>query len=277
MPYECAKAVCATFCHNIAGALIPIFGPSFPSLCIPPGSQDYQRMVIDHRIVEDAIREADLLRKVKHHALPPIDIGHVSNIDRRPIRPLRDDRRLRLNTRMMSPYSDTDGEGHRSCPHSASSNGSDSVGYSYGYQPAPPRQSQPPTSGWTAANRPGPYHMVDESYQLPHPYLSAVPRFTPLNRHTATPRPLWAHKRPIDHDDSDGGRDGGESTHESSPALSFVSDQRREEESDAELAEQNAALGLMTLKTASRKEPGYLSDVDSSDSHRNKRRRATSA
>uniref|UniRef100_L2FDI5 Apses transcription factor xbp1 n=1 Tax=Colletotrichum fructicola (strain Nara gc5) TaxID=1213859 RepID=L2FDI5_COLFN len=184
MPYECAKAVCATFCYNIAGALIPIFGPSFPSMCIPPGSPDYGRMVIDHRIVEDAIREADLSRK--------------------------------------------------------------------------------------------PYRLVDESYRSPHPYLSAVPRFTPLNRHTTAPRPLW-HKRPIDHDESDGGRDSGESTHGSSPALSYVSEQRREDESDAEIAEQNAALGLMTLRTAPRKEPGYLSDVDGQDTHRSKRRRATSA
>ncbi|KAI8279126.1 hypothetical protein K4K59_008985 [Colletotrichum sp. SAR11_240] len=278
MPYECAKAVCATFCYNIAGALIPIFGPSFPSMCIPPGSPDYGRMVIDHRIVEDAIREADLSRKVQHHGFPSVGLNHLPSIDHRPMRPLRDDRRLRLNTRLMSPYSDTDGDA-RSCPDSASSNGSDSVSYSYGFHPAPPplRHPPPPTSGWTPANRPAePYRLVDESYRSPHPYLSAVPRFTPLNRHTTAPRPLW-HKRPIDHDESDGGRDSGESTHGSSPALSYVSEQRREDESDAEIAEQNAALGLMTLRTAPRKEPGYLSDVDGQDTHRSKRRRATSA
>lgn len=279
MPYECAKAVCATFCYNIAGALIPIFGPSFPSMCIPPGSPDYQRMVIDHRIVEDAVREADMSRKVQHHGLPSASLDRLPSIDHRPMRSLRDDRRLRLNTRLMSPYSDTEGEGHRSCPDSASSNGSDGTGYNYGYHAAPPpapRHTQPPTSGWTPANRPEPYRLVDESYRSPHPYLSAVPRFTPLNRHTATPRPLW-NKRRIDHDDSDGGRDSGESTNNSSPALSYVSDHRRDEESDAELAEQNAALGLMTLRTAPRKEPGYLSDLDSPDAHRTKRRRATSA
>ncbi|CAI0653602.1 unnamed protein product, partial [Colletotrichum noveboracense] len=134
MPYECAKAVCATFCYNIAGALIPIFGPSFPSMCIPPGSPDYGRMAIDHRIVEDAIREADLSRKVQHHGFPSVGLNHLPSIDHRPMRPLRDDRRLRLNTRLMSPYSDTDGDA-RSCPDSASSNGSDSVSYSYGFHP----------------------------------------------------------------------------------------------------------------------------------------------
>lgn len=279
MPYECAKAVCATFCYNIAGALIPIFGPSFPSMCIPPGCPDYQRMVIDHRIVEDAIREADLSRKIQqHHAyssdvpphLPPV-------IDHRPMRPLRDDRRLRLNTRLMSPYSDTEGETNRACPDSASSSGSDGIGYSYGYHAPPPRHALPPTSGWTPANRPEPHRLVDEGYHSPHPYLSAVPRFTPLNRSMAPSRSHWTHKRPMEHDDSDGGRDSRESTHGSSPAPSYVSEQRREEESDAELAEQNAALGLMTLKAAPRKEPEYMSGVDGNDTHRSKRRRATSA
>ncbi|KAJ3942715.1 uncharacterized protein N0V96_006936 [Colletotrichum fioriniae] len=247
-----AAQVCATFCHNIAGALIPIFGPSFPSMCVPPGSPEYQRMVIDHRIVEDAIKDADRSRKVQRRALPPITLGHMPNIERRPMRPLRDDRRLRLNTtRLMSPYSDTDGEGGtRSCPDSASSNSSDGVGYSYGYHQTPARHSQPPTSGWVAANPPEPYRLADDIYRTAH-----------------TPHP-------------DGGRDstGGDSIHVSSPALSFQSDtRRREEESDAEIAEQNAALGLMTLKTASRKESGYQSDLDSSDLHRSKRRRATSA
>ncbi|GJC96855.1 APSES transcription factor Xbp1 [Colletotrichum higginsianum IMI 349063] len=285
MPYECAKAVCATFCYGIAGALIPIFGPSFPSLCTPPGSPDYQRMAIDHRIVEDAIKDAELSRKVQHHALPPIELNQVSNIERRPIRTLRDDKRLRLDTRLMSPYSDTDGESHRSCPDSASSNSSEGVGYSYGHHPAPPRHSKqlPPTSGWTAANRPAqPYRLVDESYRPADPYLSAVPRWTPVNRHVVTPpRPAWAHKRTIDHDDHDGhdaaGRDSRKGKHDSSPVLRYASEQRKEEDSEADIAEQNAALGLMTLMTAPRKEVELVGDGAGGDSHRSKRRRATSA
>src|ERR1044071_9151436 len=58
MPYYCAKAVCATFCHQIAGALVPLFGPSFPSECIPEGVPGYKRMVIDPEIVVRARREA---------------------------------------------------------------------------------------------------------------------------------------------------------------------------------------------------------------------------
>uniref|UniRef100_A0A0B7JH82 HTH APSES-type domain-containing protein n=1 Tax=Bionectria ochroleuca TaxID=29856 RepID=A0A0B7JH82_BIOOC len=47
VPYQCARAVCATFCYPIAGALIPIFGPTFPDDCIRPGTTLFGRMVID--------------------------------------------------------------------------------------------------------------------------------------------------------------------------------------------------------------------------------------
>ncbi|KAI5926731.1 hypothetical protein F4810DRAFT_699442 [Camillea tinctor] len=63
MPYQCAKAVCATFCHNIAGALIPIFGPDFPSLCTPSEAPEYSRMIIDPAIVIRSTREAEYFRR----------------------------------------------------------------------------------------------------------------------------------------------------------------------------------------------------------------------
>ncbi|KAH9428318.1 hypothetical protein MCOR27_010222 [Pyricularia oryzae] len=59
MPFACARAVCATFCHPIAGALIPIFGPQFPAECIPPESPNFGRMVIDRELVAHATREAE--------------------------------------------------------------------------------------------------------------------------------------------------------------------------------------------------------------------------
>ncbi|KJR85833.1 uncharacterized protein SPSK_09156 [Sporothrix schenckii 1099-18] len=63
MPYSCARAVCATFCYHIAGALIPIFGPDFPSDCLPPQSSDFARMVIDPILVAEAARETELMRQ----------------------------------------------------------------------------------------------------------------------------------------------------------------------------------------------------------------------
>ena len=64
MPYSCAKAVCATFCYHIAGALIPIFGPDFPSECLPPQSTDFGRMVIDRALVAEATRETEYMREI---------------------------------------------------------------------------------------------------------------------------------------------------------------------------------------------------------------------
>ncbi|EPE03146.1 apses transcription factor xbp1 [Ophiostoma piceae UAMH 11346] len=64
MPYSCAKAVCATFCCHIAGALIPIFGPDFPSECLPPQSPEYGRMVIPKALVQEATRDTELMRQI---------------------------------------------------------------------------------------------------------------------------------------------------------------------------------------------------------------------
>ncbi|KAM4056783.1 hypothetical protein HRG_003648 [Hirsutella rhossiliensis] len=62
MPYRCARAVCATFCHDIAGALIPLFGPEFPLECTPPDSQFFGDMVISHQLVVEATMEAEASR-----------------------------------------------------------------------------------------------------------------------------------------------------------------------------------------------------------------------
>ena len=64
MPFECARAVCATFCYRISGALIPLFGPTFPSECIPPNTQHYGRMIINPAIVLQSTREAEEFRRL---------------------------------------------------------------------------------------------------------------------------------------------------------------------------------------------------------------------
>ncbi|KFY31140.1 hypothetical protein V493_01367 [Pseudogymnoascus sp. VKM F-4281 (FW-2241)] len=62
MPYPCAMALCATFCANIAGALIPIFGPTFPSQCTPNESPLCGRMVIDPSVIIRGTKEAIAFR-----------------------------------------------------------------------------------------------------------------------------------------------------------------------------------------------------------------------
>lgn len=70
MPYSCALAVCTTFCSHIAGALIPIFGPSFPSQCVPPEAPEHGRMIIDPLIIVSATAEAEAYR-LQYSSLPP--------------------------------------------------------------------------------------------------------------------------------------------------------------------------------------------------------------
>ncbi|KAH6634574.1 hypothetical protein B0J18DRAFT_406205 [Chaetomium sp. MPI-SDFR-AT-0129] len=60
MPYTCARAICATFCHKIAGALIPLFGPRFPFECIPENALGHGHMVISKEIVERAKCDATM-------------------------------------------------------------------------------------------------------------------------------------------------------------------------------------------------------------------------
>jgi hypothetical protein len=63
MPYSCALAVCTTFCSHIAGALIPIFGPSFPAQCVPPEAPEHGRMIIEHSVIVSATAEAEAFRR----------------------------------------------------------------------------------------------------------------------------------------------------------------------------------------------------------------------
>lgn len=80
MPFNCAKAVCATFCAPIAGALIPIFGPDFPSQCTSPDAPEHGRMQIDQMIIAESVRESEMFRRMYANAasaaansnLPPL-------------------------------------------------------------------------------------------------------------------------------------------------------------------------------------------------------------
>lgn len=87
MPYSCALAVCATFCHHIAPALIPIFGPSFPSRCVVPEAPEHGRFSIDPAIVIESTKEAERFR-----AIYASSSGHTHNS-------------RRSETRMLSPRS----------------------------------------------------------------------------------------------------------------------------------------------------------------------------
>lgn len=62
MPYSCALEVCATFCDEISGALIPLFGPTFPSRCASRNNPSFPRMIIDDSIIAAGIADAKEFR-----------------------------------------------------------------------------------------------------------------------------------------------------------------------------------------------------------------------
>ncbi|KAK7998026.1 Thioesterase/thiol ester dehydrase-isomerase [Apiospora arundinis] len=138
MPFNCAKAVCATFCYRIAGALIPIFGEDFPPMCIPPDAPEHGRMIIDPTIILQSTREADHFRRFysnmvtpagggdglspnsrdhHHHHRWPIRLGGYD--DAATTRQQHQYPRLRVRRPFISsenPYGiDTDGESSRRC------------------------------------------------------------------------------------------------------------------------------------------------------------------
>lgn len=195
MPFACAKAVCATFCHKIAGALIPLFGPQFPFECVSDKEPGYARMIIDRNIVYQARREAEALRA---RALLP------SPRSSRSLSPLPSQLSGRLaesynyhpeyrRELLLSPYgTDTDVDIH---PRGETDGRPP-------YPPIPPSQTgrrrpsitAPPTPlhspGWASVNQPS-YHLTypprssfQPSDELPsmkvapsaNPWLSAVPR-----------------------------------------------------------------------------------------------------
>ncbi|KAI0890324.1 uncharacterized protein GGS22DRAFT_11968 [Annulohypoxylon maeteangense] len=200
MPYYCAKAVCATFCHNIAGALIPIFGPDFPSRCIPPEAPEYSRMIIDPAIVVQATRDAERFRRLYTNSITSSDNGggRVSPPrDRRPLfrSPYDDPRQSHQHYRRHlvrkpfavptgcdSPYAtDTDSDMSPVAQERGGMIHRDRFPYSPMAPPPPPPPSlvtpsfRPTSSGWTPANVVLPHHYEAPG---PSPWLSAVPRFT---------------------------------------------------------------------------------------------------
>jgi hypothetical protein len=60
MPFECAKAVAATFCYNVRFALTPLFGRSFLDACLHPTDPNYGSFKIDNSIIERCTAETQL-------------------------------------------------------------------------------------------------------------------------------------------------------------------------------------------------------------------------
>ncbi|XDG06726.1 hypothetical protein ABKA04_006341 [Annulohypoxylon sp. FPYF3050] len=216
------------------GALIPIFGPDFPSICTPSEAPEYSRMIIDPAIINHATREAEHFRRLYTNTITSASGGsRVSPIrDRRPLfqSPYDDPRQshhqyrrhpirkpFAVPTGCDSPYAtDTDSDMSPVAPERGSVLLRDRFPYSPMAPPPPPPPLvnpalRQPSSGWTPANVVLPHHYETPG---PSPWLSAVPRFTTTAHLPPYPSPRshsqaqlqpWrgASKRSADHVDAE--------------------------------------------------------------------------
>jgi len=223
MPWECAKAVCATFCYKIAGALIPLFGPDFPSQCIHPDASDFGHMAISRLIVQEATREAERHRSEQYEAEMKANSTFLSPL-RNPESPwsqqhsrtARDTPEGRVHLRRdyvldLAVYRDNDSpymaDGGGGRPVSAGSSSSGRV-----YHHSPGRMLSPlpvpRTSAWTPVNE-----QNRGRGSLGDPYLSAVPRRVPLRSMTTTLPGHWAELPPSSqHDQTSNQRPNGDAS-----------------------------------------------------------------
>lgn len=299
MPYACALAVCTTFCSHIAGALIPIFGPTFPSQCVPPEAPEHGRMIIDPQIVIDATAEAEAYRTQyssfaprstrdsysPQHTLRSVN-DRISGSRNMRITPPNQSlgRSLRLKRAFTGdvPYglnTDTD----------LDTNGSEaSSGDGYVCSPSTPSSanslSQPQV--WQAHNMIS--HSANSSlkisphFKTPNPILSAIPRSTGLSEMHMGSAWRGNTKRRVDEVDVDDEYDGEES------ATSVTDDKGSgdEKSSDREMedvgsngvggAEKKAAWLLMKLSVKDGEGLSETRKETEGEGHRVKRRRATS-
>ncbi|PBP24739.1 hypothetical protein BUE80_DR004326 [Diplocarpon rosae] len=286
MPYSCALAVCATFCAHMAAALIPIFGPSFPSLCVPPEAPEHGRMIIDTQIIRRAKSDAEAFRlsysspslvpraSSSRDSYSPV---HMSDARRTPPHAsatskakLALGRRLRLKRAFggdgESPYhlaTDTDLD----TPSEDSGSGD-----AYFLSPVSP-SPQPKLS---PRPRHPHQHSADVSVDIaPHPLLSAIPRSTGLEMDLGW-RTGGGKRRAEDADDEyegeDDSNDNNDSNNNNNASVGSESGGAGEE---AGGAEKKAAWLLMNLSVQDG-ECGASADCGLGEGPRIKRRRATS-
>ncbi|KAL2127457.1 hypothetical protein VTI74DRAFT_10697 [Chaetomium olivicolor] len=176
MPFSCAKAICATFCYKIAGALIPLFGPRFPSECIPENTSGYGRMVIDPGIVAQARRDAAAMFR----APPDMPSPRPS----RSLSPLPSQRSTRMVPEQHGYYSDYD----RRVLLSPYGDDTD-----VDCTPVPERYSRPRFPNVSPLRIPAKPPLAPASVPTPVP----SPGWMAVNQHTHQPRPTTSHNHRV--------------------------------------------------------------------------------
>ena len=133
MPFDAAKAVAATFCHEIRYALTPVFGLDFLSLCVAPEDPSFGRMVIDRDIVQRCTEQATAFRL----------LSRESSVKSNPQSPSLSDGLSRKLPKSLRPKLSRNT--NRRSGHRGNTDGLDN----YLYTP-----QTPPSSSWVALNTP---------------------------------------------------------------------------------------------------------------------------
>lgn len=288
MPYSCALAVCTTFCAHIAGALIPIFGPTFPSQCVPPEAPEHGRMIIDPSIVVQATAEAETFR-LQYSSFTPKSTSRDSYS---PQYSVRNEHHAELRTmlptpgrhiRLKRPFGDESPYGTPT-----DTDGETSSGDAYFCSPGTPGTPGSLCQQLSWGPRNAISHSANSSINLPSQkapalegpsrWLSAIPRSTGLaDVHMAD---TWRGKRRADDADADDEYDG-----EDSPSVAGDkggSDREMEDLSGGPSgAEKKAAWLLMNLSVkdgecGAEAAAGLVRQRALMEGPRVKRRRATS-
>ena len=235
MPFSCALAVCATFCSHISAALIPIFGPAFPSQCVPLEAPEHGRMIIERTLIVAATEQAEAFRQ-HYSSFTPKSTPRTSyspqysdNHEVRGMTPPVLGRRLRLKRAFgNNPYgtpTETDRE----------TNGSEtSSGDGYFCSPGTPASMSSASHRW-AHNAVS--HMANASINIlppqtlegPNPWLSAVPRSTGLSEVNVAF--AWHNKRRAEEVEADDHGYDGEESGESIPDDKSADDEKMADDS----------------------------------------------
>ncbi|KAK5014363.1 hypothetical protein LTR16_002416, partial [Cryomyces antarcticus] len=159
MPYDCARAVCATFCAPIRWALTPLFGVDFLKDCMVEEDPAFGRFKIDSQIVRRCQREAETWRGMHSDSERSATPGSTTSASEFGIGGRVANKKIPRSTgesRTLAASADTVRSKARRAPQAMraeveSEYGTDTDPERSGKQPPSPAQP-PPTRSWRSVN-----------------------------------------------------------------------------------------------------------------------------
>jgi hypothetical protein len=271
MPFECAKAVAATFCYNVRFALTPLFGPSFPDICLKPTDPSYGSFKIDRSVIERCTAETQLwLRRSDARQTPSASSRDPSEAPGTP--KLCPDN---TSAQAFPPWPKL----KKIKPKLGKKGGTPESGYGTDTDWSETLRRSPqisPKSSWTSVNRPetplgrdcdaDEFSAAEGLITLASPVLPSAERNAEIPRSCINEKDLSRAKRPLPELDEDYGDDERSSTDEEKPGS------HPGHSSDGEIKK----LRYTDARTAHLLLQLRLDVVGKDDSHREKRPRTMS-